>query len=107
MCLKHGQDGTFEAPTNDCQRGQCKWSANKGKAKGVIEAVTGPKLSYPPQIFVLWGQAGLHELEIAEALSFAGSAHVRGGDTISLPRVRLRSARCQQSRINRKCKGCR
>ena len=32
-----GQDGTFEAPTNDCQRGQCKWSANKGKAKGVKE----------------------------------------------------------------------
>ncbi|CAK9018541.1 Chaperone protein DnaJ, partial [Durusdinium trenchii] len=39
-------DGTFDAPTNDCHRGQCKWSANKGK------------------VFVLWSQAGLHELEI-------------------------------------------
>lgn len=44
--VKFQKDGTFDAPTNDCQRGQCKWSANKGK------------------VFVLWGQAGLHELEI-------------------------------------------
>ncbi|CAE7452270.1 ERDJ3B [Symbiodinium natans] len=44
--VKFQKDGNFEAPTNDCQRGQCKWSANKGK------------------IFVLWGQAGVHELEI-------------------------------------------
>lgn len=36
----------FEAPTRDCQQGQCRWSANKGK------------------IYILWGEAGLHELEV-------------------------------------------
>lgn len=44
--VKFQKDGTFDAPTQDCQSGQCKWSANKGK------------------VFILWGEAGVHELEI-------------------------------------------
>jgi len=44
--VKFQKDGSFEAPTSDCQRGQCKWSANKNK------------------VFILWGQAGLHELDV-------------------------------------------
>jgi len=40
------KDGSFVAPTSDCRQGMCKWSANKGK------------------VFILWGEAGLHELEI-------------------------------------------
>eukprot|EP00931_Biecheleriopsis_adriatica_P121303 TRINITY_DN96394_c0_g1_i1.p1 TRINITY_DN96394_c0_g1~~TRINITY_DN96394_c0_g1_i1.p1 ORF type:complete len:493 (-),score=128.05 TRINITY_DN96394_c0_g1_i1:172-1650(-) len=44
--VKFEKDGSFDAPTDDCQRGRCKWSANKGK------------------IFILWGEAGLHELDI-------------------------------------------
>jgi len=48
--VKFNKDGNFEAPTRDCQGGQCRWSANKGK------------------IFVLWGEAGLHELEISGEL---------------------------------------
>mmetsp|Transcript_75579 Transcript_75579/g.162000 ORF Transcript_75579/g.162000 Transcript_75579/m.162000 type:complete len:497 (-) Transcript_75579:97-1587(-) len=44
--VKLNKDGTFDAPTRDCQGGMCKWSASKGK------------------VYVLWGEAGLHELEI-------------------------------------------
>lgn len=44
--VKFSKDGNFDAPTRDCQSGQCKWSANKGK------------------VWILWGEAGLHELEI-------------------------------------------
>eukprot|EP00928_Gymnodinium_smaydae_P018389 TRINITY_DN16_c0_g1_i1.p1 TRINITY_DN16_c0_g1~~TRINITY_DN16_c0_g1_i1.p1 ORF type:complete len:521 (-),score=125.99 TRINITY_DN16_c0_g1_i1:144-1601(-) len=44
--VKLQKDGTFEAPTQDCQHGMCEWSANKGK------------------VFILWGEAGLHELDI-------------------------------------------
>mmetsp|Transcript_30079 Transcript_30079/g.70118 ORF Transcript_30079/g.70118 Transcript_30079/m.70118 type:complete len:502 (+) Transcript_30079:61-1566(+) len=40
------KDGSFGAPTSDCRQGMCKWSANKGK------------------VYILWGEAGLHELEI-------------------------------------------
>lgn len=42
--VKFNRDGTFEAPTRECQGDSCKWSANKGK------------------VFILWGEAGLHEL---------------------------------------------
>ena len=48
------QDGTFDAPTNDCQRGQCKWSANKGKVgpqnllKSNDSGVTGSQGSHLP-----------------------------------------------------------
>jgi len=48
--VKFQKDGSFEAPTSDCQRDQCKWSANKGK------------------VFILWGQAGVHELEVVGEL---------------------------------------
>lgn len=44
--VKFNKDGTFEAPTQDCQQGQCMWSASKGK------------------VYILWGEAGLHELEV-------------------------------------------
>jgi len=44
--VKFEKDGSFEAPTRDCQGGQCKWSAKNGK------------------VYVLWGEAGLHELDI-------------------------------------------
>lgn len=44
--VKLQKDGTFDAPTGDCQQGQCEWSANKGK------------------VFILWGEAGLHELDV-------------------------------------------
>jgi len=44
--VKLQKDGTFEAPTKDCQRGQCEWSASKNK------------------VYILWGEAGLHELDI-------------------------------------------
>lgn len=44
--VKFNKDGTFDAPTQDCRSGQCIWSANKGK------------------VFIMWGDAGLHELTI-------------------------------------------
>lgn len=44
--VKFEKDGSFDAPTPDCSRGQCKWAANKGK------------------VFILWGEAGVHELQI-------------------------------------------
>lgn len=44
--VKFNKDGTFDAPTQDCRSGQCIWSANKGK------------------VFIMWGEAGLHELTI-------------------------------------------
>mmetsp|Transcript_9340 Transcript_9340/g.29156 ORF Transcript_9340/g.29156 Transcript_9340/m.29156 type:complete len:494 (-) Transcript_9340:157-1638(-) len=45
--VKFEKDGDFDAPTQDCQGGMCKWSAgSNGK------------------IYVLWGEAGLHELEV-------------------------------------------
>eukprot|EP00397_Hematodinium_sp_SG-2012_P005996 GEMP01006022.1.p1 GENE.GEMP01006022.1~~GEMP01006022.1.p1 ORF type:complete len:470 (+),score=90.43 GEMP01006022.1:456-1865(+) len=44
--VKFVKDGTFDAPTQDCQMGRCKWAANKGK------------------VFVLWGDAGVHELTL-------------------------------------------
>jgi DnaJ-class molecular chaperone len=44
--VKFEKDGKFDAPTRDCQSGACRWSANKGK------------------IYILWGEAGLHELEL-------------------------------------------
>jgi len=44
--VKFEKDGSFDAPTRDCQGGQCKWSAKDGK------------------VFILWGEAGLHELDI-------------------------------------------
>jgi len=44
--VKFNKDGTFDAPTGDCQQGQCLWAASKGK------------------VYILWGEAGLHELEI-------------------------------------------
>jgi len=45
--VKFQKDGSFEAPTRECQHGgQCKWSASKNR------------------IYILWGQAGLHELAI-------------------------------------------
>jgi len=44
--VKLQKDGTFEAPTRDCQAGMCKWSASKGK------------------VYILWGEAGMHELDV-------------------------------------------
>jgi len=44
--VKFEKDGNFDAPTNDCQSGMCRWSANKGK------------------VFILWGEAGVHELSL-------------------------------------------
>lgn len=44
--VKLQKDGTFEAPTSDCEQGMCEWSANKNK------------------VFILWGEAGLHELDL-------------------------------------------
>jgi DnaJ-class molecular chaperone len=41
--VKFQKDGSFEAPTRDCQGGMCLWSAEKGK------------------IYILWGEVGLHE----------------------------------------------
>lgn len=46
--VKFAKDGTFEAPTRDCQGGQCKWSSSDQKSK----------------IYILWGDSGLHELSI-------------------------------------------
>lgn len=45
--IKFQKDGTFEAPTRDCQQGTCRWSASKDK------------------VYILWGEAGLHELQVA------------------------------------------
>lgn len=42
--VKFQKDGSFEAPTQECQHGGCKWSATKSK------------------IYILWGEAGVHEL---------------------------------------------
>ena len=42
--MRFGADGRFEAPTPDCQQGQCKWSADEST------------------IYIRWGQAGLHKL---------------------------------------------
>jgi len=44
--VKFAKDGSFDAPTRDCQQGQCMWSASKGK------------------VYILWGEAGVHELAI-------------------------------------------
>lgn len=44
--VKFVKDGTFDAPTRDCQGGGCKWSAANGK------------------VYILWGEAGVHELDI-------------------------------------------
>mmetsp|Transcript_143642 Transcript_143642/g.459593 ORF Transcript_143642/g.459593 Transcript_143642/m.459593 type:complete len:497 (-) Transcript_143642:401-1891(-) len=44
--VKFEKDGTFDAPTRDCQSGQCMWSAKDGK------------------VYILWGEAGVHELQI-------------------------------------------
>jgi len=44
--VKFAKDGTFDAPTRDCQSGACKWSAVKNK------------------VYILWGEAGVHELDI-------------------------------------------
>lgn len=49
--VKFEKDGTFDAPTRDCQQGQCKWSASKSG-----------------KVYILWGEAGLHELDIAGEL---------------------------------------
>jgi hypothetical protein len=38
------EDGRFEAPTPECEAGACRWSANRGN------------------IYILWGEAGLHTL---------------------------------------------
>jgi DnaJ-class molecular chaperone len=38
-------DGTFRAPTEECEGGGCRWSANKGN------------------IYIVWGDAGLHTLK--------------------------------------------
>lgn len=46
--VKFQKDGTFEAPTRDCQHGSCLWSASFKQKK----------------IYILWGEAGLHEMEI-------------------------------------------
>jgi DnaJ-class molecular chaperone len=43
--VKFAKDGTFEAPTQDCQMGMCEWAAYEGK------------------VYVLWGDNGLHILE--------------------------------------------
>jgi len=45
--VKFEKDGNFDAPTQDCQMGMCKWSAG---ADG--------------KIYILWGESGLHQLEI-------------------------------------------
>merc|ERR1719401_2183579 len=49
--VKFEKDGTFDAPTRDCQSGQCKWSAPKAG-----------------KVYILWGEAGLHELDIQGAI---------------------------------------
>jgi DnaJ-class molecular chaperone len=46
--VKFNKDGSFEAPTGDCQQGMCLWSAGKGK------------------VYILWGEAGLHELKLSD-----------------------------------------
>lgn len=46
--IKFEKDGTFDAPTQDCQNGMCKWSSSDKKEK----------------VYILWGDAGLHELSI-------------------------------------------
>mmetsp|Transcript_13596 Transcript_13596/g.38679 ORF Transcript_13596/g.38679 Transcript_13596/m.38679 type:complete len:498 (-) Transcript_13596:456-1949(-) len=49
--VKFEKDGNFDAPTHDCQSGMCKWSAS---AEG--------------KVYILWGDAGLHELQIVGGL---------------------------------------
>lgn len=49
------KDGTFDAPTPDCQGGQCKWSAQDGK------------------VYILWGESGLHEVDIVGKMPEDGS----------------------------------
>jgi len=44
--VKFDKDGSFDAPTRDCQQGRCLWSAENG------------------QVYVLWGEAGLHSMKI-------------------------------------------
>merc|ERR1719271_1463763 len=43
--VKFQKDGSFEAPTQDCQMGACEWAAYDGK------------------VYILWGESGLHVLE--------------------------------------------
>lgn len=45
--VKFDKDGSFDAPTHECQRGQCKWSA-PGEDR----------------VYILWGDAGLHTLKV-------------------------------------------
>ncbi|KAJ8599946.1 hypothetical protein CTAYLR_002820 [Chrysophaeum taylorii] len=42
--VRFGADGRFEAPTPDCERGQCRWSTDS------------------KTIYILWGDAGLHKM---------------------------------------------
>lgn len=57
--VRFGADGRFEAPTPDCERGQCRWSADS------------------KTIYIRWGNAGLHKLrpnkmEAAEGTLLSG-----------------------------------
>mmetsp|Transcript_99268 Transcript_99268/g.194928 ORF Transcript_99268/g.194928 Transcript_99268/m.194928 type:complete len:494 (+) Transcript_99268:64-1545(+) len=45
--VKFEKDGSFDAPTRDCQSGACKWAAPKSG-----------------KVYILWGEAGMHELDI-------------------------------------------
>jgi len=63
--VRFGADGRFEAPTPDCERGQCRWSA---------DAKT---------IYVQWGDAGLHrmranKMEAAEGTVLSGKRTADG-----------------------------
>lgn len=42
--VRFGADGRFEAPTPDCERGQCKWNTDS------------------KTIYIRWGDAGLHKM---------------------------------------------
>jgi|EP00927_Polykrikos_kofoidii_P035667 DnaJ-class molecular chaperone len=68
--VKFQKDGSFDAPTRDCQKGRCEWSASsKGK------------------IYIMWGEAGLHELEIV------GAEIPEGQDLSKLRGMKMRGRR--------------
>lgn len=63
--VKFNKDGGFDAPTKECQLGHCKWSASKNK------------------VFVLWGQVGIHELEIDGEIPSEQDPHLLEGMTMT------------------------
>ncbi|KAJ1446970.1 DnaJ C terminal domain-containing protein [Pelagophyceae sp. CCMP2097] len=53
--VRFGADGRFEAPTPDCERGQCRWSTDKNT------------------VYIRWGDSGLHKVKANAMVAAAGT----------------------------------